>query len=344
MNKTRNTTRNFSRKNRYAKNYKPQSGRSFGGRKNAHASRIDVNRFIKKTNTSEIKKIEIKHTFDEFRLSNEIKFNLKKRNYHTPTPIQDQSIKQILEGKDFIGLANTGTGKTAAFLLPMIDKVYKDKNQKVLIVAPTRELALQIETELHQFSYGMKIFYTTCIGGAPIGKQLASLRKNPSFVIGTPGRLKDLEQRGALNLSNFNSVILDEVDRMLDMGFVVEIQAMLAKLPTNRQSLFFSATMPPKIKDLIGRFMKDPITVSIGTGETATNVDQDILRVIGRDTKFYRLQEVLNEPGMAKVLIFAETKKEVEKLAKNLIEKGFRAESIHGDKRQGSKTTGLNSI
>ena len=322
-----------SSSNRGRTNTRPRKGRGVD---------IDINRFIKtSTGPADSKTFEIKHTFNDFSFVEGIANNLNKKGYVTPTPIQDQSIEHIMTGRDIIGLANTGTGKTAAFLLPLIDKVYKNRDQKVLIIAPTRELAIQIENELREFSWGMKIFFASCVGGMSINYQINNLRRNPQFVIGTPGRLKDLSNRGVLHFETFNNIVLDEVDRMLDMGFVDEIRSFLKQLPEKRQSLFFSATLPPKIKDLVNSFLNDPITINVQTGETAVNVDQDVVRVSGKDAKFVKLQELLNQDELSKVLIFSETKRDVEKLTVNLNEKGFKAESIHGDKRQGQRQRAL---
>jgi len=306
---------------------------------------IDVSKFVRKpVGVSEIKAPEIKNSFADFRLSNELQINLKKKNYSIPTPIQDQSINYIIDGKDIIGLANTGTGKTAAFLLPMINKVFKDRSQKVLILAPTRELALQIDNEFREFSWNMKIFSAICVGGAPIYKQINSLRREPNFVIGTPGRLKDLSDRNLIKFETFNNIVVDEIDRMLDMGFVDEIRNILNKLSKERQSLFFSATMPPKIREITQQFLVDPVTIEIKSRETAENVDQDIVRVRSQEMKFNQLQEVLKQSDVKKVLIFSETKRDVDKLTASLSNAGFKADSIHGDKRQHQRQKALSSF
>lgn len=286
----------------------------------------------------------IKHRFSDFALCQPIHNNLKYRKFTTPTPIQDQAIQPILEGKDLIGLANTGTGKTAAFLLPLINKVYNDPSQKVLIIAPTRELAQQIEDEFRLFAYGMKIFSVTCVGGMPMYKQIGNLRRNPNFVIGTPGRLIDLGKRGNIRFSQFNNVIIDEIDRMLDMGFIEDITTMLDQVSTNRQSLFFSATMPDKIRSLIGRFANNPVTVEVKSGETAQNVEQNVIKIIDKNKKFDQLHELLNQPDYDKVLIFNETKRDVERLTNELVASGFKADSIHGNKSQSQRTRALKSF
>ncbi|MFH0740221.1 MAG: DEAD/DEAH box helicase [bacterium] len=269
--------------------------------------------------------------------------NLSNRNYSIPTPIQDQSISHILRGRDLIGLANTGTGKTAAFLLPLIEKCFSDKSKKVLIIAPTRELAQQIESEFRKFSSQMGLYSAVCVGGVPIYSQISALRRNPNFVIGTPGRLKDLKDRKVINFSAFKFVVLDEIDRMLDMGFVQEIKAVLAQLPVDRQSLFFSATLPAKIKELTNQFLKNPVLIQVSTGDTAKNVDQDVVRVAD-SKKFDRLKELLVTQELQKVLIFSETKRGVQKLAEDLVKDGFRADSIHGDKKQTQRQRALSKF
>jgi len=348
MHNVRTTKGSFNK--RAVSSFQARPGhKSFGPRKNNYGNTkkgdfIDPMRFVRKATEEKVTKVVIKNTFADFDFCQELKANLDKRNYQTPMPIQDQAIEHILAGRDLVGLANTGTGKTAAFLLPLINKVQKDRSQKVLIIAPTRELALQIETELHQFSWGMQIFFATVVGGMPFGRQIGALKRNPNFIIGTPGRLKDMCGRKLINLSTFNNIVLDEVDRMLDMGFVDEIRQFLSQLPKERQSLFFSATIPPKIRDLVASFARDPITISVSNGQTADSVEQDVVKVQHRGAKFDTLSKLLNDPELAKVLIFSETKRDVEKLAIDLNRGGFRAESIHGDKRQGQRTRALASF
>lgn len=346
--------KNRTRSNNFGKQSNRQGGfsnrRKSGGfnnnrrKKQGGKENIDVSLFIKKPSSVTAPEIEIKNTFDDFEITSALRLNLNRRDYKKPTPIQDQAINHALAGRDLIGLANTGTGKTAAFLLPLIDKIYKDKRQKALIIAPTRELALQIENELHQFSYGMKIYFASCVGGMSIGKQINNLRRNPNFVIGTPGRLKDLIARGLIKLETFNNIVLDEVDRMLDMGFVKEIRDILEKLPKEKQSLFFSATLPPKIKALVVTFLKDPVTVEVFSGRTPENIEQDIVRVAHPGIKFDILTELLAKPDLSKVLVFSETKRDVKKLEVQLVKRGFKAESIHGNKNQSQRQRALKSF
>jgi len=178
------------------------------------------------------------------------------------------------------------------------------------------------------------------VGGSPIFRQITDIRRNPNFIIGTPGRLKDLKDRKVIDFSIFQNIILDEIDRMLDMGFAPEIKKILADMPKQRQSLFFSATLPPKIRELSQQFLTDPLTVRVYSGETAENIEQDIVR-FSRNTKFDKLKDLLITRDLKKVLIFSETKRDVEKLTENLTRDGFKVDSIHGDKRQSQRQKAL---
>ncbi|MCG2686403.1 DEAD/DEAH box helicase, partial [Candidatus Parcubacteria bacterium] len=279
----------------------------------------------------------------DFPLNETVKRNVLAHGFDKPTAIQDQAILPILEGKDFVGVANTGTGKTAAFLLPLITKVAKDRRQKVLIVTPTRELAAQIQDEFKRFSSGMGIFSTLCIGGASLGKQTRELSRRPNFVIGTPGRIKDLEGRRILNLSRYGNVVLDEVDRMLDMGFIHDIRHIISFLPKIRQSLFFSATIPRETEKVMQNFLIDPVIVSVKTGATPRNVDQDIIRTRGKD-KLELLHQLLTKEEFRKVLVFGRTKWGVNKLETSLTKRGFKAAAIHGNKSQSQRLRALNML
>jgi superfamily II DNA/RNA helicase len=270
-----------------------------------------------------------------------LKQGIIKKGYTLPTPIQDRSIPHILKGEDIVGIANTGTGKTAAFLIPLIDKVLKNRKNKVLIVVPTRELAIQIQEELKGFTVGMKIFSVCCVGGAYIGKQLSELRYVNEFIIGTPGRLKDLIERKAIRLNEFSTIVLDEADRMLDMGFVNDMRFLMAGMPKPRHTLFFSATLSPEIERLIGEFLNNPVRISVKTRDTSKNVEQDIVRVARGLNKIDVLKELLQKEDFNKVIIFGRTKHGVEKLSRALIEKGFKAESIHGDKNHSQRQRAL---
>lgn len=208
-------------------------------------------------------------------------------------------------------------------------------------MAPTRELAMQIKDEFKFFAKGTDLEALICIGGANLHRQEANLRHNPHFVIGTPGRLKDLVQRKKLNLNLFQNIVLDETDRMVDIGFIHDIKYLISLLPKKRQSLFFSATVDGKTKEILQNFVTDPITVSVKTQETAGTIEQNIIKVSDRNQKLDTLHNLLAENGFDKVLIFGRTKWGIEKLSKSLIERGFRAASIHGNKSQGQRQRAL---
>ena len=318
---------------RFSRN--PQRGGGSGGRGGRFKPTLDIAKFIERaTRKTDTKQAVIKHTFGDFNFSPELARNLERRNYIQPTPIQDQAIPHIMEGKDLVGLANTGTGKTGAFLLPLIEKIHKDRTQRVLIIAPTRELAEQINSEFRMFAHNMNIFSALCIGGMPTYRQLSALRMNPHVVIGTPGRLGDIAKRKAITFSSFNNIVVDEIDRMLDMGFIRPIGDILKALHPKRQSLFFSATIPDPIRKLAQQFLNNFIMVEIQSGVTMNNIHQKVIRADSRETKFDKLKEILILREAEKVLIFNETKRGVDTLTRDLRSSGFKALCIHGDKHQ----------
>lgn len=323
VNKFRKTANRFSAKKK-----------RFGGHRHGGTSeRIDFSRFIKKAVHVEEKPYVAKYKFADFPFEAQLHKNIERKGYASPRPIQDQSIMPVIEGKDVFGLANTGTGKTAAFLLPLINKVMKNKNEKVLILAPTRELALQIESELRSLAFGSGTFGVCVVGGMPIMRQISEIKRGVSFVVGTPGRVTDLIKRKVLDLSGYKSVVLDEADRMLDMGFRDDMVFILGKTSPERQTLFFSATLSPEIKKLTGEFLKNPVFISVVSGETAKNIDQDVVRTRTKEEKLAKLQEVLNSEGTDKILIFREMKHAVDTLTRELSVCGFKVGCIHGDKR-----------
>lgn len=284
-----------------------------------------------------------KHQFSDFEISPNIKRNIEFKGYKNPTPIQDQVIPEILAGKDVIGLASTGTGKTAAFLLPLIDKIERNPQEKVLIIVPTRELAVQIIDEGKSFARGTRAFFTLVIGGVDMMRQIRDLRRNPAIVVGTPGRLKDLVERRALRLEDFRTIVLDEVDRMLDMGFINDIRILIERMPKIRHSLFFSATMNDKAKYVAREFLHEPVLVQVASQRASDNVDQDVIRLKGRN-KVDVLHDLLIQPGFEKVLVFGRTKHGMEKLSHILTERGFKTAAIHGNKSQNQRQRALNAF
>ena len=303
-----------------------------GGRGRKFSEFSDVSKFVNKAViTEQMETFVPEHAFADFPIDERLKQTITVKGYKTPTPIQDRAIPHALQGKDVVGIANTGTGKTAAFLIPLINKVLLHPKEQMLIVVPTRELAIQIDEELRGFTRGLKVFSAVCVGGTSMGLQVRNLRFHNSFIIGTPGRLKDLIEQKYLNLSTFKTVVLDEADRMLDMGFINDMKFMMGKMPKERQTLFFSATMSREIEVLIKDFLRAPVSISVKTGDTAKNVDQDVVKTRGLN-KLEVLHNLLRGTDFKKVLIFGRTKHGVEKLSKMLAERGFKAESIHGNK------------
>jgi len=324
-------------------------GRSnYGGQRTrqsrAPGSSIDISRLINKAVVIEEQEVFTpEHRFADFAIDEHLKRNIAQKGYETPTPIQDKAIPHVLLGKDVVGIANTGTGKTAAFLIPLINKVLADRTQRVLIMVPTRELAQQIEEEYWGFADYMRIGAVTVVGGANINPQINLLRRKPNFVIGTPGRIKDVIERRALDLSTFQTVVLDEADRMLDMGFIADMKYLLSLMPKQRHTLFFSATLSREIEGLIGQFLDNPVRISVKTGDTAKGVDQDVIRV-GSGNKLDILHELLQQPDFSKVIVFGRTKHGVEKLSKMLAQRGIKADAIHGNKTQSKRQRALDAF
>ena len=313
--------------------------RRSGGRKFGEFN--DVSKFVNKAViTEQVEKFVPEHKFADFKIEERLKQNIITKGYVLPTPIQDRAIPHVLAGRDVVGIANTGTGKTAAFLIPLINKVLHNPKEGVLIMVPTRELAIQIDEELKGFVRGFKIFSVVCVGGASMSNQIRNLRYHNNFIIGTPGRLKDLVEQKYLHLGEFKTVVLDEADRMLDMGFINDMRFMMSKMSKERHTLFFSATMSREIEALIKDFLKEPVSISVKTGDTAKNVDQDIVKVRGKN-KVDILHDLLKEGGFTKVLVFGRTKHGVEKLSQVLTARGFKAESIHGNKNLSKRQRAL---
>lgn len=297
---------------------------------------FDIRKFVNKVDPAakkdEAPAYQNKHTFNDFQIDQVIKDRIGHKGFVTPSPIQDSAIPPILEGRDVVGIANTGTGKTAAFLIPLVNKVMLDPKQQIIILAPTRELAIQIEEELHIFIKGTKIYSVCCVGGANIRRQISELRYFNNFIIGTPGRIKDLIDRKNIKLAEFNTLVLDEADRMLDMGFIDDVRFMVTRMPQVRQTLFFTATMSKEIERLIHEFLNDPVRISVKTGDTSKDVEQDVVRTASGKTKIETLHDLLSQPEFTKVLVFGKTKHGVEKLTSEIVALGHKAGSIHGDK------------
>lgn len=319
-----------------------------GGRRPSNQKRgayIHPSKFVSEARVTEQVAYEATHTFIDFAFDESVQRNIRHKGYEIPSAIQDQAIPHVLEGKDLIGLANTGTGKTAAFLLPIINRLQATRTfQSVLILAPTRELAQQIDEQFRDFSYGMKLYSTLLVGGMNIERQISQLARRPHVVIGTPGRTMDLMKRGKLSLDSIDVFVLDEADRMLDMGFVNDIRTIASKMPSERQTLFFSATITPEIQRLTEAFLRDPVTVSVRTAATSDNVDQNVVEAGSKEEKLEKLLQMLNEEEFEKVLLFGETKFGVQRLSDHLENSGIASVAIHGNKSQSQRQRALRAF
>lgn len=286
-------------------------------------------------------------SFSELKLIKPLVLAIDKKGYTIPTPIQQQSIPPILEGRDIFGCAQTGTGKTAAFALPILQLLDSNKQTntaraiKALILAPTRELALQISDSFKDYGHNLKLSHTTVFGGVSQLAQTKALRAGVDILIATPGRLLDLMNQGFIKLNSVEHFVLDEADRMLDMGFINDMKKVIAKLPAKRQTLFFSATASPDIMKLANTILKNPVHVAVSpVSSTATLVQQSVYYV-KREDKRLLLKHVLKNNSIENVLVFTRTKRGADKVAKDLIKDGIKAEAIHGNKSQGARERAL---
>jgi ATP-dependent RNA helicase RhlE len=290
--------------------------------------------------------------FKELHLVEPILKALEAEGYTTPTPIQQQSIPEVLRGRDLLGLAQTGTGKTAAFAIPIIQNLFLQKRNernhpqfiKSLILTPTRELAIQIDESFASYGNGTGLKHAVIFGGVSQHSQVQALQRGLDILIATPGRLLDLMTQGYINLQHLQIFVLDEADRMLDMGFIHDIKKVIAKLPAKRQTLFFSATMPKEIAGLAGSILSNPVRVEVTpVSTTAEKIEQSVYFVDKPDKKLL-LQHILEDKNIERVLVFTRTKHGANKVEKDLNHKGIRAEAIHGNKSQNARQKALTSF
>jgi len=276
------------------------------------------------------------YSYQDLDLHPNLQRNISAKGYTDPTPIQEQAIPPILKGEDLLGIAQTGSGKTAAFLIPLINKLANNRDEQVLILAPTRELAEQINEEFRALGKKLGLFSVLCVGGQSMRKQIEILEKGSRMVIGTPGRIMDLTDKGKLDLSHMSTIVLDEVDRMLDMGFIEDIRRLIREFPEERHSLFFSATLDPKIQDLMREFLRQSYQeVKLQASPSSEHIYQDVVLYSHPEEKKRKLKELLEDyQDDGKVLVFANTKKGVDFLERTFQDMNFAAIGIHGDKEQ----------
>lgn len=338
----RSNNYNHGPRRRGTRHFSPSSrpnSKARGSKQTIHPSR-----FVKDANPASVANYKSEHSFNDFAIHPILKSNVAIKGYKSPSEIQDKTIALGLAGHDVVGVANTGTGKTAAFALPILNKLLHDRDAVGLIIAPTRELAIQIEEQCRQFAKNSGLSGALLIGGLPMGRQVNALKNHPRIIIGTPGRIKDHVRQGTLQLGSCTMVVLDEVDRMLDMGFLPDVRLLLSQLPETRQSFFFSATLDSGVGELIKTFTRDAVTINVKAGETSDNVRQDIVAYDGKAEKLDRLHDVLISEGIGKVLIFGDTKYGVDRLAEELIARGFQANALHGGKNQGQRQRALDGF
>jgi len=267
--------------------------------------------------------------------------------YHTPTPIQEKTIPTLLQGRDLLGIAQTGTGKTAAFALPLLDKLAKSaskslsKQPRALILAPTRELAGQINESLRTYGRDVPLRSAVVFGGVSIRPQIQALLRGVHILVATPGRLMDLMNQGHVNLKMVEVFILDEADRMLDMGFIRDVRKIAATLPDRRQTVFFSATMPQSVQGLADGLLQDPVRVEVApAATTAERVEQQVL-FVAKEKKRALLSELMNNQAIERVLIFTRTKHGADRVSKHLHSCGIQSDAIHGNKSQNARERAL---
>ena len=309
-------------------------------------STIDPNRLIKKAFGEEEEAFSPSRTFEQMPIHRKLKINLAKKGFIHPTQIQEKTLEHLLVGRDLLGVANTGTGKTGAFLIPIIERLlHTSQPFSSLIVVPTRELALQVEEEWKSLTLGLGLYGASFIGGTSVGRDLGQLRRQNHIIIGTPGRLMDLTSRGALRLQDISVLVLDEFDRMLDMGFINDIKKIVRLMHNRKHTMLFSATMDQTQKSLISTLLRDPVEVKVNAGTAPSDqIEQDIIRVPQDGDKFKMLLNLIDNKEFEKVLIFAETKRLVDKVSKKLIQSGIRAALIHGNKSQNYRNNALNQF
>lgn len=286
--------------------------------------------------------------FTDLNLIEPIAKAIQEQGYTTPTPIQERSIPDILEGRDFLGCAQTGTGKTAAFSIPILQNLSKNKisnnHIKALILTPTRELAIQIEENINAYGKYLPLKQLVIFGGVKQGNQEAALRKGVDILVATPGRLLDFIAQGIISLKNLEIFVLDEADRMLDMGFVHDVKRIIKLLPQRRQTLFFSATMPAEIQKLANSILNNPVKVEVTpVSSTADTIKQSVY-FVEKDNKLNLLSHILQNDIADSVLVFARTKHGADKIARKLQKDNISAEAIHGNKSQNARQNALNNF
>ncbi|MCK4880458.1 MAG: DEAD/DEAH box helicase [Bacteroidales bacterium] len=339
-----------------------QSNHSNSGRKRVHGSNqrnrnnarpakkvstLDPSLLVKEADHAVVEKVfRSDRLVSELPIDTKLKQALALKGYERPTEIQDRTLETLMEGSDLLGIAQTGTGKTGAFLIPIIEQLlHKRVNPYALIVVPTRELALQVEEEFKSMARGLGLYSACFIGGTNINRDLQNLRRSSHVVIATPGRLLDLTDRRAIDLGKFKTLVLDEFDRMLDMGFIRDVNRILDGMKQRNHTMLFSATLDRSQQSMINNILKNHVTVKVSTGNSSGDgIDQEVIRLKPGEDKFKVLHEMLSQSEFKKVLLFEETKHRVSRLCLKLNKSGIQADQIHGNKSQNARQNALKAF
>jgi ATP-dependent RNA helicase RhlE len=289
------------------------------------------------------------HPFEKFQLNKSILRAVTAEGYQEPTPVQHAAIPEVLLGRDLMATAQTGTGKTAAFALPILERLQaradnSGKGIRALVLTPTRELALQVEESLRVYGRYLSLRSAVVLGGVSMDSQIKALRKNPDILVATPGRLLDLMKQGCVRLDRIEILVLDEADRMLDMGFIQDVRRIVSQIPARRQTLFFSATMTAEIAALAGDMLSNPVRIETTRAASVSgNIDQKVL-FVDQANKGFLLADILKGEGVRRVLVFTRTKHRAERLSRHLSDRGISADAIHSNKSQGARQRALSAF
>jgi ATP-dependent RNA helicase RhlE len=284
-------------------------------------------------------------SFTKFNLSPAILSALEEKGYKTPSPVQEQAIPQILAGKDVLGSAQTGSGKTAAFCIPLLQRLISTRgnNIRALILTPTRELAIQVHENLRFYGKNLRVQSAVIYGGVSQFNQVREIRGGADVLVATPGRLLDLIDQRIISLKDLEILVLDEADRMLDMGFIHDVKRILKLTPPTKQNILFSATIPAEIQELVNKLLNKPARISIENKQSKPKIDQSVY-FVPKDRKRALLKHVIVEKGMQTVIVFARTKYGADKITKDLNKSGISAEAFHGDKSQHARQKALSNF
>lgn len=309
---------------------------------NRPVSQLNPEMLVKKSTVTTVKPYVSDRNFDQLNLHKALNKNIADKGYQSPSEIQDKCIDQLLKGKNIVGIAATGTGKTGAFLIPVIHRMLANEKVSGLVVVPTRELAQQVHAEFKSLTKGTSLNSACFIGGTSVGKDVTLARRQNDLIVGTPGRINDLIDRRALKIESIPILVLDEFDRMLDMGFIRDIQKLVSGMKSRKQTMLFSATLDSSQEQLIKQITGPSVRINVTSGtQSSDNVDQNIIRVKHNENKFDVLYNLVSEASFEKVLLFAETKRSVDKLSRQLKNSGIKSDVIHGNKSQNYRSRAI---